>query len=283
VPDFDLVNLDRLLGAVAAYEEKRSRDLPAVLGSSSGPPEPPPLRAGEEVGEFTGTYCTYCGGSRRMRLVARDDRCGRLNPRHIERTARTLAQADIDRDPLVFAIATPPPVFTAMCLQCRREMSLIVDAGPPSEVIVLGARASGLSTPHAPQAVAFFLEQAYRARTGGAYTAATVMYRAALEQFLGEEGFRGATLAARIDAAINASPAWVKQLDADLMHALRSLGKEAVHAREGDLSGQTRLDQQLVHDAEILFLDVLDEVYEVPARREQRRERVLEARPRPPQ
>jgi hypothetical protein len=31
-------------------------------------------------------------------------------------------------------------------------------------------------------------------------------------------------------------------------------------------------------DAELLFLDLLDEVYEMPARREARRRRVLEAR-----
>src|SRR5688500_17795660 len=76
VPDYDLTTLDGLLGAVAAYER-------------------------EQVGEFTGTYCARCGGLRRMRLLARDDRCANLGPGHLKRTRHLLEQIPSDRDPLL--------------------------------------------------------------------------------------------------------------------------------------------------------------------------------------
>jgi hypothetical protein len=281
VPDFDLTTLDGLLGAVAAYDQELLRKQPATLesgsarqaaGADSGP------RSGDELGEFTGTYCAHCGGSRRMRLVAHDDRCAHLNPRRLKQKRRTLAEIGIKHDLLAFAIGVPPPVFSAACLQCQRRMSLIVDAGPPSEVIVVGARARGLATAHTPDGVAFYLDQAYRARTSGAHTAATAMHRAALEQFLHDQGFGSGMLAARIDAAIAADPSWVQQLDEELMHALRALGNRAVHVGTGDLSQQAALDRQLVEDAERLFIDVLDEVYEMPAQRDERRQRLLKAR-----
>jgi hypothetical protein len=86
-------------------------------------------------------------------------------------------------------------------------------------------------------------------------------------------------LAARIEAAIAKAPPWLRQLDEGLMHALRGLGNQAVHVRgAGDLSQQAVMDRHLVQDAELLFIDVLDEVYEVPARRDERRRRVLDAR-----
>jgi hypothetical protein len=281
VPDFDLTTLDGLLGAVAAYDEKLLRkQAPPTGGSGSSPPsaETEGPRSGDDLGEFTGTYCTRCSGPRRMRLVAHDDRCRNLNPRNLKRTRQMLEEMNANRDSLPFAIGIPPPVFTATCLQCQRQMSLIVDSGPPTEIVVLGSRAAGLSTAHTPDGIAFYLEQAYRARTAGAYTAATAMYRAALEVFLHDQGYPSGTLAARIDAAVAASPDWVQQLDEELMHALRTLGNWAVHRAGSDVSSQAVLDRQLVHDTEHLLMDVLDEVYELPARRAERRARMLKGR-----
>jgi Domain of unknown function (DUF4145) len=221
-----------------------------------------------------------CGGARRMRLVARDDRCHRLNPKHIERTRTTLEQLDTERDPLAFAIAIPPPVFSAECLQCRTTLSLVVDAGPPVEVIALGSGGTGLATTHTPAAVAFYLDQAYRARTRGAFTAAAAMYRSALEQLLDDRGFEGRSLVERIESAVAARPHWLRDLDDELMHALRSLGNRAVHADKADVPAEGVFDRALVRDIEHLFVDVLHEIYELPAQRDARRERFRAARQR---
>ena len=279
-PEYDLTTLDGLLAAVAAFHEEQKRRLPPVTLSGGSAPTATGPDDGELVGEFTGTYCTRCGGSRRMRLHARNDRCGNLAPSELEQTRITLEEIAPGKDPLSFSIGVVPPVFSAECLQCRSTIALIVAAGPPAEVIVIGGRSAGLSTPHTPAAVAFYLEQAYRSRTAGAYTAATAMYRAALEQFLRDQGYSSGTLAARIGAAVAAAPSWVQQLDPELMHALRTVGNWAVHLPGGDLASQAKLDQQLAQDAEHLLMDVLDEVYELPARRAERRARMLQARGR---
>jgi Domain of unknown function (DUF4145) len=282
VPDFDLTTMDGLFTAIATFDEvylrRQGASIETVGGAVSQPAKGP--SSGDVVGEFTGTFCGRCGDSRRMRLVADDDRCQRLNPRHIEGTRRTLEQLESDTDPVAFALAGPPPLFGATCLQCQTRLSLVVDAGPPAEVVVLGSRGSGLATQHTPAAVAYYLDQAYRARTRGAFTAATTMYRSALEQLLQEQGFNGRGLADRINAAIAGQPPWIERLDDELMNALRSLGNRAVHGSRGDLSAQAVFDRKVALDIEHLFLDVLQEIYELPVQRDARRQRFRDARER---
>ena len=58
------------------------------------------------------------------------------------------------------------------------------------------------------------------------------------------------------------------------MHALRHLGNDAVHGG-ADPDALSKHDRELVHNAELLLVDVLDEVYEMPAQRAARRHRVL--------
>ncbi len=48
----------------------------------------------------------------------------------------------------------------------------------------------GIATPNTPPKVSYFLDQAYKAEGGSAITAAVVMYRAALEQILKNQGFK---------------------------------------------------------------------------------------------
>lgn len=273
VSDHDLTSLNGLLAAVAAYAGRIARERPAVLEGREPRavrPDEIEFEAGTELGDFTGTYCGRCGELRRMNLVAEDSRCVRLSPRQIASTRRTLEELGRSEDPLAFAVGGPPPVFSATCVQCKSRISLVVHAGPPVEIIVLGSR--GISSPQTPPPVAFYLDQAYRSRSRGAHTAAAAMYRAALEQLLEEQGFPGNTLRDRIQAVIDAEPAWLAHLDEPLMTALRRLGNRAVH---GDLAEQAGIDRALVHDAEHLLSDVLDEIYEAPARRAARRERFL--------
>jgi uncharacterized protein DUF4145 len=277
--DLDVTTIEGLLNAVAAYVQRRQREQPLLEGSGRGSSGVASvgIEPGDALGEFTGTYCGRCSGSRRMRLVAEDTRCSNLTPSKIASTKKTLEALEQDRDPLQFALSGPPAVFSAICLQCQTRLSLVIDAGPPVEVVVLGARSPGLATAHTPQAIAFYLDQAYRSRTRAAHTAATVMYRAALEHLLDDQGFTGKTLQLRIQAAVAAQPSWLGHLDDQLMGAIRRLGNRAVHVNGGDFSKQLSLDRELVREIEQVFLEVLDEIYEAPARRAARRQRFVDA------
>lgn len=284
-PQFDLTSLDGLLAVIAKHEAAWEKKQPATLESGATghtvSATPPAWDAGE-LGEFDGTFCTKCGDFRRMRLTAADTRARGLGPRSLRWSRRVIDELAVDRDfqvdidaaTLADSIGTPPPVFTAQCLQCRTTMSLVVDAGPPTEVVVLGAGAQGVATPNAPEIVRFYLDQAYRARSHGAATAAIAMYRSALEAFLDHQQFPGRTLAAQIDGAVKASPPWIEHLDDQLMHALRKLGNAAVHPGECDPPALEAQYRELVPDIEHLFLDVLTEVYEIPAQRAARRARI---------
>jgi Domain of unknown function (DUF4145) len=274
--EFDLTTTDGLLGAVAHWDEQQVREHNRLMNGEA--PVHGPM-AGADLGAFRGTYCGRCADLRRMQLVAADDRCQNLNPRYLHLRSRLLDELDQPQlDKLAFSVGMPPPAFTATCLECQTRVSLIVDGGPPVEVIVLGTRAPGMATAHTPDGVRYFLDQAYRARTRGAYTAAMVMYRAALEQLLHDQGFTRGRLVDRINQAVTAAPGWLDALDEELMTALRQLGNRAVHVGDGDISQQASFDHELVRDVEHLFVEVLDEVYEAPARREARRARFAQAR-----
>lgn len=274
VPDLDLTTLDGLLTAVARFHEKQFRECKTADQKRSARLRPD---RDCEVGSFTGTHCTRCGESRRMTLVARDERCRNLNPLNIEQTTTRFKEMEVDRDPVAFTIGSPPPIFTATCAPCRNGVSLIVDCGPPPTVIVLGYGASGLATAHTPPAVAYYLDQAFRARSRGAFTAAVVMYRSALEHLLHDQGFRAHRLIDSIEAAIEQQPEWLAALDEHVMQSVRKLGNRAVHTNGGDLSQQIIFDEALIADIEWLFGEALDEIYELPARRVARRERLSRA------
>jgi hypothetical protein len=274
----DLTTIDGLREAVADFDGRWLKDQGYSTAQFDQASTAEPAES-TSIGEFNGTYCGRCSGVRRMALSAASSRCARLNPRHIAATRRTLDQLNRPGlDALALAIGVPPPIFSAVCLQCRTTLSLVVDAGPPVEVIVLGAKAPGLATAHTPDTIAYYLDQAYRSRTRGAFSAALVMYRAALEQFLRAQGYMKGTLFDRIADAVHDEPAWLHELDEDLMSALRKLGNIAVHPDDGDIGKQAAFDQSLVRDIEHVFIDVLDEAYEAPARRAERRQRLREAR-----
>lgn len=274
----DLTTIDGLLEAVADFDKRWLSEQGHSEKQTSQAPKDEPAE-GVLIGKFSGTYCGRCAGVRRMELRAASSRCNRLNPRAVATTQHMLEQLERPAvDALAFAVGVPPPIFRAICLQCQTNLSLVVDAGPPVEVIVVGANAPGLATAHTPSAVAYYLDQAYRSRTRGAFSAAVAMYRAALEQFLDAAGYTKGKLVDRIADAVSAAPSWLQDLDDELMTALRMLGNTAVHPNQGDITKQAVFDHALVRDIEHLFLDVLDEAYEVPVRREERRQRFRRAR-----
>jgi hypothetical protein len=77
------------------------------------------------------------------------------------------------------------------CLQCGTESTALLFEGPNGyELAVFPKVHGGLSTPHTPQPVAYYLDQAKRAQSVGANSAAVAMYRSALEHLLYEQATR---------------------------------------------------------------------------------------------
>jgi hypothetical protein len=188
---------------------------------------------------------------------------------------KELDRADDDRTPIEFEREHAPVVVKIVCVQCRMPQILVVHAGPSGmELIRLQVSYGGLSTPHAPESVSYYVDQAQRSEAIGALSAAVAMYRSALEQLLYDQGFTKGTLAAKIDAAEKCKPPprWLRDLHPEFLRALKDLGNAAVHPNDGDVERQQLLDRALLLQVRELFEELLDEVYELPQRRQERLE-----------
>jgi Domain of unknown function (DUF4145) len=207
------------------------------------------------LGEHDGTFCPHCGGTRRMSLGA----------------YRSYAVvADDDDIPLDVYRGAIPALFVALCLQCRKTITILVGEGPNGkEVVALPSTYGGLSTPNTPKPVAFYLDQAQRCQSVGALSATVAMYRAALEQLLYEQGYRDGMLKKKVDDLIadQKPPRWRDQLDPAFLEAMKDLGNAAIHPNDGDITKQAAFHAGLLREVRALFEELLEEVYEVEKRR----------------
>ena len=166
-----------------------------------------------------------------------------------------------------------PMGFTLTCVQCNTVFTALLFRGPDRyELAIFPTVRGGLSTPHTPPNVAYYLDQAQRSESAGAFSAAMAMYRAALEHLLHEQHFTVRMLGPKIaalEAAINgdqgavAPPRWARDLDPRFLNIMNRLANAAIHpAVDGDVSGQAILDSQLLQQVKITFAEMLLLVYE---------------------
>jgi hypothetical protein len=218
VDEHDLATLDGLTAAVAEASVSTFRS-----------------QVREHLGTWSGTYCAHCGDHRRMAL----DRLF-----WVDRWADGVA-TEQNRVVLAPAEAPSPALFTAVCLQCEHPMTLVVFPGPQGvQLVALPSTYGGLSTPHTPESVAFYLDQAQKSQAMGALSAAVAMYRAALEHVLHEQGYTDGMLGKRIAdlMADEKPPEWRGRLGEDYFGVINKLANAAIHANNGDVKQQTVFD-----------------------------------------
>jgi hypothetical protein len=167
-----------------------------------------------------------------------------------------------------------PVLLELRCRDCHTSAHALLHDGPSGEdVVIVWPTAAGLRTPHTPKAVAYYLDQAARSESVAARSAATAMYRAAVEQLLHEQGFRTGMLSAKIaalEAAINNSssgPHWAHKLDPAFLKVIKDLGNGSIHTNGGDVSKQDALDAEILRHVRATMQELLDLVYEEPTRR----------------
>jgi hypothetical protein len=170
-----------------------------------------------------------------------------------------------------YKISNEPIILCTLdCVQCSTRHAALKHEGPnSSDLVVLSNSYGGLSTPHTPASVAYYLEQAHRSRTIGANSAALAMFRAALEQLLYQQGFTDGMLDRKIrdlEAGITSgrSPIWARELDTEYLRILKELGNGAIHTNGGDITKQANIDTKLVAAVEATFSGLLLLVYEIP-------------------
>jgi hypothetical protein len=204
-------------------------------------------------------YCPKCADSRRMRVSVQSttDEKPSLN------TAEALGK-------LV------PSLFLLHCVQCSAEFTAVVHHGPDGPALcILPSVRGGLSTSHSPEGVLFYLDQAQRAVSAGAHSAAVAMYRGALDQLLFEQGYTDRMLGAKLAAlekhvATGKGPAWAKEVDHDFLQVLKDLGNGSIHSNDGDTKRQHALDSELIGQVQDTLQLLLFLVYEVPHEKKSR-------------
>lgn len=195
-------------------------------------------------------YCAKCGDLRRMRVNG-------LYNCHVNAFAA-------------------PRLFSYQCLQCGSMFTAMIYNGAEGEtLIVLPSHRGGLTTPHTADGVSYYLDQASKAQSVGANSAAIAMFRGALEQLLFEQGFTKGMLGTKLADLENAikagsAPKWAMELDTDFLDVMKELGNGAIHPNDGDIAKQSHLDNDLVEQVKATFHMLLLLVYEFPKQKQDR-------------
>jgi len=231
---------------MAEEKEKKIREL-AVLDdfmSAVGPPD-----QGQLVRNAGILHCPTCGDLRRMHLWARF-KGG--------------------------SWAEPPTLATLHCVQCDTLFTAVLYQSPEGKgLAILPSTYGGLTTPHTPVGVAYYLDQAQRSQSVGANSAAVAMFRAALDHLLFEQGFKkgmcGQKLA-ELEGAVKAgtAPKWANELDAEFLTVMKQLGDGAIHPNDGNVADQSKLDNELLAKITHTFQMLLFLIYELPHQKQKR-------------
>jgi hypothetical protein len=206
--------------------------------------------------------CPVCGETRPMRIALRYSRA---------QTARVFPEAIED-----WIGQLVPSLFDFSCVQCNTLLAAVVYRGPEGPALaVLPSCRSGLTTTHTSEGVAFYLDQALRARSIDANSAAIAMFRAALELILSEEGYRTGTLSLKVhqlgeNIEARSAPRWALDLEPEFLDVIRLLGNASAHLDGSEVRRQAGLDKQMIGPVEETLRMLLFMVYEVPYQRNAR-------------
>jgi len=176
-----------------------------------------------------------------------------------------------------------PAFFTMDCLQCQTECAGVVHEGPEGDAVSLHwPLSAGLSTPNTPPGVAYYLDQAARCESAGAASAAAAMYRAALDHPMFNHGYEDGLLGKRLhkmidDVAAGNGPKWAREIDHEFLDVIKKLGDGAIHTNDGDVSKQAVLDEEVLAGVQIAFAEILEVVYERPAKKAEQLEKLKNA------
>jgi hypothetical protein len=202
-------------------------------------------------------HCSTCGGARRMHVIPLFSLAAITAPDHRTHTYTALSEL-------------LPCLLLYRCTQCDAMFTVVGYEGPDGPAIaVLPNHRGGLRSPHTPDSVAYYLDQAQRALSVGAYTAGAAMFRGALEQLLFEQGYQTGMLGAKLaaleaDKGAGTGPGWLKELDTEFLTMLKDIGNGSIHPNDGDISKQAALDGTLMNDIRGVFVALLFIVYDAP-------------------
>jgi hypothetical protein len=241
-----------------------------------------------QVGRLTGrapekrlllgeVLCSTCGELRRVQVEALYLPPGfgwKAPPETLPVDPYTPAQ---DRPPHT------PALLLVWCPQCQTKFTLVVhDSASGWDVLLLADRPGRAGTPHTPPEVAYYVDQAERAKRAGAMSAALAMYRAALEALLHQQGFEQRHMSEKISAVreekgSGSARPWVAEVDDVALEMLKKLADGTLHLDGGDVARQAAIDADLLRSVELVVSALMHSVYETGAAHAEARSRMQQA------
>lgn len=203
-------------------------------------------------------YCGRCGGPRRVEIE-------RLWSMPVEGRRSGLDYGNHSRP---VAEQLVPSLFHLTCVQCSGQFSAVVYMSPQGPALaVLPDHYGGLSTPHTPPEVGYYLDQAHRSRSVGANSAAVAMFRSALEFILYKAGYEKRMLGPKIgelEEAIKDGTAqkWARDLDTNFLRIIKKLGDGGIHPNDGNIEVQAAFDTALLIALDVTFAELIFSIYE---------------------
>jgi hypothetical protein len=201
-------------------------------------------------------HCSSCGDYRRVYISALYAPAGIAN----------IEGWELDHA----KIQLSPSLLTYECVQCSAKFTALIYEGPSGpELAVFPDTHGGLSTPNTAEGVKYYLDQAHRSQSVGAFSAAIAMYRAALDYLLFDQGFEKGTCGTKFNdleakKGEGSAPKWADEINPDLLKILKELGDGAIHPNDGNVENQKILDNGLIAKAMAAFRMLLELVYERP-------------------
>lgn len=226
-------------------------------------------------------YCPKCGGTRKHKLNLEFDAC--TSTGYFNEMSHTAILSESKKDcnaPTNYEefknfvyknlVKTKRTILIiGRCLQCDNEVVItIYNENDEINMVKLYECGGSIATQHTPESVKYYLDEAYKCNTMGAYTGAVAMYRTALENLLYDKGYQKGMLKDKIKAfekekEENKAPRWADVVDEDILDKIRDLGNWAVHPNKGDITKQQHLqDEELIECLDDVFKYLLDEIYE---------------------
>jgi hypothetical protein len=168
------------------------------------------------------------------------------------------------------------------CLECRTILYVFMFPGPNGQEAVLFSGVLGsLGTPNTPGEIKYYLEQAHRSASSGAYSAAIGMLRTGCDLLLGLNGFAGRMLGNKLQdletkQLAGTAPVGFADMDPGAIKALKDLSNEALHPSTMPYADYNKFDGTIYHAAIIVVMYLLDEAYERPVKRRTAMSRLIQ-------
>lgn len=223
-------------------------------------------------------YCNKCRDTRRMQFYIwkyKDHSIGQLNTTVI---GRKIYKSDLSMDQVHESVF--PSLWISHCLQCRSITQIIIYKTDDLEKIAIFQDGyGGISTENTPNSVKYYIDEACKSKSIGAFSASVAMYRAALEQILTDQGYDEKTLHKKIvslenDLKKDSKNSRLLKMDVELLRVLKNIGNKSIHPNSKDRDKSNVLDMQLVNEIEVIFVEIMEYLYETPLKEASRKEKL---------